>query len=63
VVKCPIKGKEVGCDGVCEAVSSNGGKFCPVRLKALDLALNGGHSSARCFVIVEKSTTHFCLNS
>jgi hypothetical protein len=39
--KCPIKGKEVDCDGVCESVSMDGVKICPVRLKALDLALNG----------------------
>jgi hypothetical protein len=38
---CPIKDKEVGCDGVCEAVSKDGVKICTVRLKALDLALNG----------------------
>lgn len=41
MVKCPIRGKEVVCDGVCEAVSMDGVKICPVRLKALDLALNG----------------------
>jgi hypothetical protein len=40
VVKCPIKGKDVGCDGVCEAVSVGGVKICRVRLKALDVALN-----------------------
>ena len=41
MAKCPIKGEEVDCDGVCEAVSVNGVKICSVRLKALDLALNG----------------------
>jgi hypothetical protein len=40
VVKCPIKRKEVDCDGVCVGVSMNGVKICPIRLKALDVALN-----------------------
>ena len=47
MVKCPIKGKEVGCDGVCESVSMNGVRICPVRLKALDLALNGITSTSQ----------------
>jgi hypothetical protein len=41
VVKCPIKREEVDCDGVCEAVFGTKVKICRVRLKALDLALNG----------------------
>jgi len=39
--KCPIKGKEVRCDGACVAVVGLEVKICSVRLKALDLALNG----------------------
>jgi len=40
VTKCPIKGKEVDCDGVCKSVR---GKvhICPVLEDALDMALNG----------------------
>jgi len=38
--KCPIKGKEVGCDGVCKAVRDKV-YICPVLEEALDVALNG----------------------
>jgi len=39
VVKCPIKCKEVGCDGVCKAVRDKV-YICSVLEKALDVALN-----------------------
>lgn len=41
MVKCPVKCKEVGCDGVCVAVVGSEVKICSVRLKFLDLVLNG----------------------
>jgi len=47
VARCPIKGKEVGCDGVCVAVVGSEVKICSVRLKALDLALNGIMSASQ----------------
>jgi len=41
VVKCPIKGKDVGCDGLCKVVQGFGKvHICSVLEKALDLALN-----------------------
>jgi len=38
---CPIKHKEVCCDGLCDVVSVDGkARICSVQEKALDLALN-----------------------
>lgn len=41
MVKCPIEGKEVDCDGLCKVVQGFGKvRICSVFEKALDLALN-----------------------
>jgi len=38
---CPSQDKKVVCDGVCNFVSADGVVYiCPVRQKALDIALN-----------------------
>ena len=41
MVKCPIKSKEVDCDGVCRCVRDSKVFMCPVFEKSLDTALNG----------------------
>jgi hypothetical protein len=40
MVKCPVQGKKVVCDGLCCVVLDNAVHLCSVREKALDLALN-----------------------